>query len=106
MASKRANQELPIIARFEVRRRNCLAPNGSIDRPLPGFVTDAKLLVALYRAIVLLRLLSLAEPDGYLRVFLDAGEPIRGAHVLAAVEREYRKSGEVCPLRVAEPAYG
>ncbi|HEX6761924.1 MAG TPA: ATP-binding protein [Gaiellaceae bacterium] len=37
---------------------------------------------------------------------LDAGEPIRGAHVLAAVEREYRKSGEVCPLRVGELAYG
>jgi len=39
-----------------VRRRNCLAPDGSIDRPLPAFATDAKLLVALYRAMVLLRL--------------------------------------------------
>jgi 2-oxoisovalerate dehydrogenase E1 component subunit alpha len=56
VASNRANRELPVIARFEVRRRNCLAPDGSIDRPLPAFATDAKLLVALYRAMVLLRL--------------------------------------------------
>ena len=56
MASKRANEELPVIARFEVRRRNYLAPDGSIGRPLPAFATDAKLLVELYRSMVLLRL--------------------------------------------------
>ena len=56
MASKRANQELPVIARFEVRRRNYLAPDGSINRPLPAFAADANLLVALYRSMVLLRL--------------------------------------------------
>ena len=56
MASKRANEELPIIARFEVRRRNYLAPDGAMSRPLPAFATDAKLLVELYRSMVLLRL--------------------------------------------------
>ena len=56
VASKRANQELPVIARFEVRRRNYLAPDGSINRPLPAFAADANLLVALYRSMVLLRL--------------------------------------------------
>ena len=56
MASKRANQELPVVARFEVRRRNYLAPDGSINRPLPAFAADANLLVALYRSMVLLRL--------------------------------------------------
>ena len=56
MASKRANQELPVIARFEVRRRNYLAPDGSINRPLPAFAADANLLVALYRSMVLLRI--------------------------------------------------
>jgi 2-oxoisovalerate dehydrogenase E1 component alpha subunit len=55
VASRRANQELPVIARFEVRRRNYLAPDGSVSRPLPAFASDAKLLVALYRAMVLLR---------------------------------------------------
>ena len=57
MASKRvANEGLPVIAHFEVRRRNYLASDGSIDRPLPAFATDTKLLVGLYRAMVLLRL--------------------------------------------------
>jgi len=38
-----------------VRRRNCLAPDGSISRALPAFATDAKLLVGLYRAMMQLR---------------------------------------------------
>jgi 2-oxoisovalerate dehydrogenase E1 component alpha subunit len=57
VASKRvANEGLPVIAHFEVRRRNYLASDGSIDRPLPAFAADTKLLVGLYRAMVLLRL--------------------------------------------------
>src|SRR6266567_6929312 len=56
MASRRVNQDLPVIARFEVRHRNYLAPDGSIARPLPAFASDANLLIALYRAMVLLRL--------------------------------------------------
>lgn len=56
MASRRVNQDLPVIARFEVRHRNYLAPDGSINRPLPAFASDASLLIALYRAMVLLRL--------------------------------------------------
>ena len=56
MAIKRATEELPVIARFEVRRRNYLAPDGSISRAPPAFATDAKLLVGLYRAMVMLRL--------------------------------------------------
>src|SRR6266478_3264170 len=55
MASRRVNQDLPVIARFEVRHRNYLAPDGSIIRPLPAFASDAKPLIALYRAMVLLR---------------------------------------------------
>jgi len=58
VASKRANEELPVIAHFEVRRRNYLAPDGSINRPLPAFAADADLLVALYRSMVLLRLID------------------------------------------------
>ena len=54
MASQ-VNQDLPVIAR-EVRHRNFLAPDGSIARPLPVFASDANLLIALYRAMVLLRL--------------------------------------------------
>ena len=56
MASRRVNEDLPLIARFEVRHRNYLAPDGSIQRPLPAFASDIKLLVSLYRSMVLLRL--------------------------------------------------
>ena len=56
MASKKmADAGLPVIARFEVRHRNYLAPDGSINRPLPAFASDASLLASLYRAMVLLR---------------------------------------------------
>ena len=56
MASKKmADGGLPVIARFEVRHRNYLAPDGSINRPLPAFASDAGLLASLYRAMVLLR---------------------------------------------------
>src|SRR6266536_4036794 len=55
MASRRVTQDLPVIARFEVRHRNYLAPDGSISRPLPAFASDASLLASLYRAMVLLR---------------------------------------------------
>lgn len=51
-----ANEGLPVIAHFEVCHRNYLAPDGSINRPLPAFAADANLLVALYRTMVLLRL--------------------------------------------------
>ena len=55
MASRRVNQDLTVIARFEVRYRDYLAPDGSINRPLPAFASDASLLFSLYRAMVLLR---------------------------------------------------
>ncbi|WP_024506934.1 pyruvate dehydrogenase (acetyl-transferring) E1 component subunit alpha [Bradyrhizobium sp. ARR65] len=56
MASQRmADEGLPVIARFEVHRRNYLKSDGSIARPVPAFASDANLLLSLYRAMVLLR---------------------------------------------------
>src|SRR5882724_13416054 len=55
-SKKMAGGELPVIAHFEVRHRNYLAPDGSINRPLPAFASDANLLSSLYRAMVLLRI--------------------------------------------------
>jgi len=49
------DEPLPVIARFEVRRRAYLAPDGSINRQLPAFASDTRLLVRLYRAMVLVR---------------------------------------------------
>ena len=37
-----ADEALPVIARFEVRRRSYLAPDGSVLRPLPAFAAVAK----------------------------------------------------------------
>ena len=52
-------QELPVVARFEVRRRAYLAPDGGVIRPLPGFASDSGLLVSLYRAMLLARAFDL-----------------------------------------------
>ena len=49
------DERLPVIARFEVRRRAYLAPDGSINRQLLAFASDTRLLVRLYRAMVLVR---------------------------------------------------
>jgi 2-oxoisovalerate dehydrogenase E1 component alpha subunit len=50
-----ARDELPVVARFEIRRRGCIGPDGSASGPLPGFAEDKSALVSLYRAMVLLR---------------------------------------------------
>ena len=49
------DEPLPVIARFEVRHRAYLTPDGSIHRQLPAFASDTRLLVRLYRAMVLVR---------------------------------------------------
>src|SRR5881396_1088722 len=51
-----ADEGLPVVARFEVRRRSYLAPDGTVLRTPPGFVADIESLVGLYRSMVLLRL--------------------------------------------------
>ncbi len=51
--------ELPVVARFEVRRRSYLAPDGHVLRSLPRFASDPGLLVSLYRAMVLARAFDL-----------------------------------------------
>lgn len=57
--SDSADEQLPVIAHFEVRYRNYLAPDGSINRKLPVFASDTPLLVTLYRAMVLVRAFDL-----------------------------------------------
>src|SRR5919197_2885808 len=54
-----ADEGLPVIARFEVRRRSYLAPDGSVLRPLPAFASDSAALLALYRGMVLTRAFDL-----------------------------------------------
>jgi len=54
-----ADEELPVIARFEVRRRSYLAPDGTVLRPLPSFASDSGVLISLYRGMVLTRAFDL-----------------------------------------------
>jgi len=53
------DEGLPVIARFEVRRRSYLAPDGTVLRPLPRFASDTGVLLALYRGMVLTRAFDL-----------------------------------------------
>src|SRR5206468_9931881 len=57
--SRRTAEPHPVVARFEVRHRNYLAPDGSIRRPLPAFAADSQLMTGLYRAMVLVRAFDL-----------------------------------------------
>jgi 2-oxoisovalerate dehydrogenase E1 component alpha subunit len=54
-----AAEDLPVIARFEVRRRSYLAPDGSVLRSLPDFASNTGLLISLLRAMALLRAFDL-----------------------------------------------
>jgi pyruvate dehydrogenase E1 component alpha subunit len=54
-----AGEELPVVARFVVRRRAYLSPTGLPLRKLPASASESSLLVALYRAMVLARAFDL-----------------------------------------------
>ena len=54
-----SDEDLPIIANFDVRRRFYLAPDGTVLRPLPEFASNPDLLILLYRAMVLSRAFDL-----------------------------------------------
>src|SRR5882762_7157287 len=54
-----ADEQFPVIARFEIRRRAYLAPDGAGLRSLPSFASDTALLVSFYRAMVLARAFDL-----------------------------------------------
>ncbi len=53
------DEDFPVIAHFEVRRRGFLAPDGTALRPLPSFAADKSSLIALYQAMVLTRTFDL-----------------------------------------------
>jgi 2-oxoisovalerate dehydrogenase E1 component alpha subunit len=54
-----ADEDIPVVARFDVRRRSYLAPDGRILRTPPDFVADIQSLVSLYRAMLLTRTFDL-----------------------------------------------
>jgi pyruvate dehydrogenase E1 component alpha subunit len=54
-----ADEDLPVIAHFDVRRRGYLAPDGTVLRQPPAFAADVSALIPLYRAMVLTRTFDL-----------------------------------------------
>jgi 2-oxoisovalerate dehydrogenase E1 component alpha subunit len=50
-----ADQDLPVIAQFAVRRRAYMAPDGSVLSELPVFASDQDVVVSMYRAMALAR---------------------------------------------------
>src|SRR5215831_13346752 len=54
-----ADEGLPVIARFEVRRRSYLAPDGKLAGSPPEFASDTDVLLSLYRGMVLTRAFDL-----------------------------------------------
>ncbi len=59
MDQKLIDEQLPVIARFDVRRRGYLAPDGVIRGHAPAFAFDAAALIALLRAMALTRAFDL-----------------------------------------------
>jgi 2-oxoisovalerate dehydrogenase E1 component alpha subunit len=53
------DEDLPVIARFEVRRRVYLAPDGAVLCRLPDFASNSALLLSLLRAMALTRVFDL-----------------------------------------------
>jgi 2-oxoisovalerate dehydrogenase E1 component subunit alpha len=54
-----ADEDLPVVAHFDVRRRSYLAPDGTALRGPPRSLADACSLIPLYRAMVLTRAFDL-----------------------------------------------
>jgi 2-oxoisovalerate dehydrogenase E1 component alpha subunit len=54
-----ADEALPVIAQFEIRRRAYIAPDGTVLNALPRFASNRELLVSLYRQMMLARTFDL-----------------------------------------------
>jgi 2-oxoisovalerate dehydrogenase E1 component alpha subunit len=53
------DEDLPLVAQFEVKRRACLGLNGEALTDLPAFASDREFLVSLYRGMVQARTFDL-----------------------------------------------
>src|SRR5712675_1672389 len=87
------DEQFPVIARFEIRRRAYLAPDGAGLRRLPSFASDTELLVSFYRAMVLARAFDLKavslQRTGRLGTYAVAlGQEAVGVGIASAMRQE------------------
>lgn len=98
------DEDLPVIACFEVHRRSYLAPDGTVLRRLPGFASDTDLLVSLLRAMALLRAFDLKavalQRTGRLGTYpVSLGQEAASVGIASAMREEdvllpsYRETG-------------
>src|SRR6266851_6068218 len=88
-----ADEQFPVIARFEIRRRAYLAPDGAGLRSLPSFASDTALLVSFYRAMVLARAFDLKavslQRTGRLGTYaVGLGQEAVGVGIASAMRQE------------------
>jgi pyruvate dehydrogenase E1 component alpha subunit len=99
-----ADEQLHLVAQFEVFRRAYLAPDGSTLTELPSFASDRDLLVSLYRAMVLARTFDLKavslQRTGRLGTYaVSLGQEAVGVGIASAMRPEdvllpsYRDNG-------------
>jgi pyruvate dehydrogenase E1 component alpha subunit len=87
------DEQFPVIARFEIRRRAYLAPDGAGLRQLPSFALDTALLISFYRAMVLARAFDLKavslQRTGRLGTYAVAlGQEAVGVGIASAMREE------------------
>src|SRR6266852_1193951 len=87
------DEQFPVIARFEIRRRAYFAPDGAGLRRLPDFASDTELLVSFYRAIVLARAFDLKavslQRTGRLGTYaVGLGQEAVGVGIASAMRQE------------------
>jgi pyruvate dehydrogenase E1 component alpha subunit len=87
------DEQFPVIARFEIRRRAYLAPDGAGLRRLPGFASDTALLVSFYRAMVQARAFDLKavslQRTGRLGTYaVGLGQEAVGVGIASAMRQE------------------
>jgi pyruvate dehydrogenase E1 component alpha subunit len=88
-----ADEQFPVIARFEICRRAYLAPDGAGLRRLPGFASDTALLASFYRAMVLARAFDLKavslQRTGRLGTYaVGLGQEAVGVGIASAMRQE------------------
>ena len=99
-----ADESLPVIAHFDVRRRRYVAPDGTAAGKLPAFADDVQALIPLYRAMVLTRTFDLKavslQRTGRLGTYaVSLGQEAVSVGVASAMRREdvllpsYRDNG-------------
>src|SRR5215471_16550043 len=87
------DEQFPVIARFEIRRRAYLAPDGAGPRRLPSFALDSALLISFYRAMVLARAFDLKavslQRTGRLGTYaVGLGQEAVGVGIASAMRQE------------------